>query len=58
MRAKHRGDERKGLNIIDSWRVVDGLIGDHWDAVQPLDTFMRFYTFLTGGRTHNDNGTF
>lgn len=58
MRAKHRGNERKGLNIIDSWRVVDGQIGDHWDALQPLDAFMRFYGFLTGGRIRNDNGPF
>lgn len=58
MRAKHRGNDRKGLNIIDSWRVVDGKIGDHWDAVQPLDRFMRFYALMTGGRVRNDNGTF
>ena len=58
MRAKHRGNERKGLNIIDSWRVVDGLIGDHWDAVQPLDLPMRLYALVTGGRVRNDNGTF
>lgn len=58
MRAKHRGNPRKGLNIIDSWRIVDGLIGDHWDAVQPLDVFMRLYTALTGGRIRNNNGTF
>ena len=58
MRAKHRGNVSKGLNIIDSWRVVDDKIGDHWDAVQPLDTFMRFYGFLTGGKIRNDNGPF
>ncbi|MEM7286205.1 MAG: nuclear transport factor 2 family protein [Actinomycetota bacterium] len=58
MRAKHRGNDRKDLNIIDSWRVVDGEIGDHWDALQPLDAFMRFYAFVTGGRVRNDNGTF
>ena len=38
--------------------MVDGLIGDHWDAVQPLDRSMRFYALLTGGRVRNDNGTF
>ena len=58
MRSRHRGNWRKGLNIIDTWRVVDGQIGDHWDAVQPLDAFMRLYTLLTGGRVRNDNGTF
>ena len=58
MRSRHRGNWRKGLNIIDTWRVVDGQIGDHWDAVQPLDAFMRLYTLITGGRVRNDNGTF
>jgi len=55
---KHRGNDTKGLNIIDTWKVVDGKIVEHWDAVQPLDLFMRFYNLLTGGAIRNKNGVF
>ncbi len=54
----HRGNDGKGLNIIDSWRVVDGEILEHWDAIQPLDAFMRFYVLMTGGQVRNQNGVF
>ncbi len=55
---KHRGNERKGFNIIDTWRVKDGRLVEHWDAVQPLDAFMRMYYWLTGGSIMNSNGVF
>lgn len=55
---KHRGNDKKGFNIIDTWRVKDGKIIEHWDAVQPIDGFMRFYTWLTGGSIRNTNGVF
>ncbi len=58
LRAAHRGDDRKGFNIIDRWRVVDGQIVEHWDAVQPIDRFGRLYALLTGGRVRNSNGTY
>ena len=54
----HRGDDGKGLNIIDVWRVVDGEIAEHWDAIQPLAGSMRLYNLLTGGRVRNTNGVF
>ncbi|MEM1055810.1 MAG: nuclear transport factor 2 family protein [Bacteroidota bacterium] len=54
----HRGGDSKGFNIIDTWRIEDGRIADHWDAVQPLDGFMRFYVWLTGGAVRNPNGVF
>lgn len=58
MRAKHRGDESKGYNIIDTWRVVDSQIADHWDAVQPLSLQARMLDVILGGRIANDNGVY
>lgn len=58
MRAKHRGNDRQGLNIVDVWRVVDGQIVEHWDAIQPLAFSMRLYNLVTGGRLRNQNGPF
>ena len=52
------GDDEKGLNIIDTWRLEDGKIVEHWDAIQALDGFMRFYALLAGGDIENDNGVF
>lgn len=58
MRKQHRGDYRKGFNIVDKWRLQDGMLAEHWDAIQPLDTFMRFYYWLTGGAIRNGNTPF
>ncbi|MEM9478748.1 MAG: nuclear transport factor 2 family protein [Verrucomicrobiota bacterium] len=58
MKAADRGDDRKGLNIIDTWRIQDGEIVEHWDSLQPLDGFMRFYAMMTGGKIRNSNGVF
>ena len=55
---KHRGDDGKGFNIMDTWLVKDGKLTEHWDAVQPLDGFMRMYYWLTGGAVQNTNGVF
>ena len=58
LRTSHRGNDRKGFNIIDRWRVVDGEIVEHWDSVQPIDRFGRLYALVSGGRVRNDNGTY
>ena len=55
---KHRGDDKKGFNIKDTWRINDGKIVEHWDAIQPIDGFLRFYAWLTGGSIRNSNGVF
>lgn len=56
MKAKQRGDETKGFIITDTWRLEDGKLVEHWDAVQPINGFWRFYTWLTGGKVRNTNG--
>lgn len=53
-----RGNDQKGLNIIDSWRVENGRIVEHWDSIQALDGFMRFYSLISGGDIQNNNGVF
>ena len=58
IKATHRGDDSKGLNIMDTWKLEDGQITKHWDAIQPLDLMLRFYLFLTGGSIRNHNGVF
>ena len=58
LKKKHRDNERKGLNIMDTWLVKDGKLTEHWDAVQPLDAFMRIHYWITGGAVQNSNGVF
>lgn len=58
IRASHRGNDHKGLNIMDVWRIEDGKIADHWDALQPMDGFMRVFNLFTGGKVRNDNGVY
>ncbi len=58
LKANHRGNETKGFIITDTFRLENGRLCEHWDAVQPVDFFARALVFLTGGRTANDNPTF
>ena len=58
LKARDRGNDKKGLNIIDTWLIKDGQIAEHWDALQPMDGFMRFYNLMTGGEIRNANGVF
>ncbi len=53
-----RGNDEKGMNIVDTWRLEDGRIVEHWDSIQALDTFMRFYSLMSGGTIQNANGVF
>ena len=45
---EHRGDDTKGVNAIDIWKIMEGKIVAHWDALQPLD----------GSERNNNNGIF
>ena len=58
LKKEDRGNDRKGMNIIDTWRIEDGRIVEHWDAIQPLDRGMRLFVLLNGGNIRNSNGVF
>lgn len=58
MKAKHRGDESKGFIITDTFKLNDGKLSEHWDAIQAVDLFSRFLMLLTGGSIQNSNSTF
>lgn len=58
MRAKHRGNEKKGFIITDTFKLKDGKLVEHWDAIQPIDTFSRLLFLMIGGSVKNSNPTF
>lgn len=58
LQAKHRGNEKKGFIITDTFRLKNGKLAEHWDAIQPIDMFTRILFLLTGGAVGNDNPTF
>ncbi len=58
MRAKHRGNEKKGFIITDTFRLENGQLAEHWDAIQPIDTFSRLLFLMIGGKVDNNNPTF
>ncbi|GGA69739.1 hypothetical protein GCM10011369_09230 [Neiella marina] len=58
LKKDDRGNDQKGMNIIDTWRIENGKIVEHWDSIQALDTFMRFYSLVSGGNIENSNGVF
>ncbi|MEM1183153.1 MAG: nuclear transport factor 2 family protein [Acidobacteriota bacterium] len=58
LKSAHRGNDRKGFNITDTWRLQDGLIVEHWDSIQAMDGAMRLYALLNGGKIRNGNGVY
>ena len=58
LEKEDRGNDQKGMNIIDTWRLDNGRIVEHWDSIQALDGFMRLYALMTGGNIENANGVF
>lgn len=58
LNKEDRGNAQKGMNIIDTWRLEGGRIAEHWDSIQALDGFMRFYSLISGGNIRNENGVF
>ncbi len=53
-----RGNPQKGLNIYDTWKVVNNQIVEHWDAIQGIDQRMRKVVLQNGGQFRNDNTYF
>ena len=58
LKKEDRGNDQYGMNIIDTWRIENGRIVEHWDSIQALDGFMRFYSLVSGGKIRNSNGVF
>lgn len=58
LKADHRGNEKKGFIITDTFKLKDGKLAENWDAIQPIDFFSRFLMMMTGGKTANSNPTF
>jgi len=58
LKAKHRGNEKKGFIITDTFRLENGKLAEHWDAIQPIDTNSRLLFLMTGGKVENGNPTF
>ncbi len=58
MKANHRDNEKKGFIITDTFRLKDGKLVEHWDAIQPIDMFSRLLVLITGGSIKNSNPTF
>lgn len=59
LKAKHRGDDKNGMIIIDYWKIQDGKIVQHWDSIQTITfglTFLLNFYKLSGRK--NDNGLF
>ncbi len=57
-KAKHRGNEKKGFIITDTWRLKDGKIEEHWDAIQAIQPSLRLFMWLQGGKHRNSNTQF
>jgi predicted SnoaL-like aldol condensation-catalyzing enzyme len=56
LKSKHRGDDSKGMIIIDYWRIQDGQIAEHWDSIQTIPfglTFLLNFYKLAGRKNQN-----
>jgi predicted SnoaL-like aldol condensation-catalyzing enzyme len=58
VRAKHRCDASKGFIITDTFRLENGRLAEHWDAIQPIDVLTRLLFLFIGGKVANGNSTF
>ena len=57
-KAKNRGNKNKGFIITDRWKLVDGEIVEHWDALQPISRLFRFFVWIGGRKIKNGNELF
>lgn len=55
---KDRGNEKKGFNVSDTWRIENNQIVEHWDSLQPMNGFLRFFFWIIGGKIANANGVY
>jgi len=55
---KDRGNDTKGFNVIDTWKIENNQIVEHWDSLQPMNGFLRFFFWLIGGKIANNNGVY
>lgn len=53
-----RGNDERGMIVVDKWRVVDKEIVEHWDSLQPLERRMSFIYLLLGNPQNHQNGIF
>lgn len=58
LKANDRGNEKKGFIITDTFRLENGKLAEHWDAMQPIDRFSRMLFMMVGGEIGNNNPTF
>ena len=55
---KHRGNDKKGINVSDTWKIENNQIVEHWDSLQPMNGFLRFFFWIIGGRIANSNSPY
>lgn len=58
LKTSHIGDESKGMIITDTFKLEDGNLVEHWDAIQPIDFAGRLLLLLNGGTVANANPIF
>jgi predicted SnoaL-like aldol condensation-catalyzing enzyme len=58
LRKDHRWNENKGFIITDTFRLENGNLVEHWDAIQPIDFLSRCIFLITGGEKWNNNSIF
>lgn len=57
-KKKDRGNDRKGINVSDTWKIENGEIVEHWDSLQAMDGSTRLLFLLVGGKIANENGVY